>query len=235
MFNKFLGATTVAAALMAASSVSAASISFNRTETFTTGSLTFSNGTTSVDISGATLNADGSTTGDTAGVSSYAISGAGVCSVYCDWQNTVADRQVDGAANREGLLLDFGPTLVKLTSVVLTYVDGDDTFDLFNMGNGAAAGVAPTVSSFGNALPDGSWQVSLGLPDVGVGSLFNFAALDAESEFKVKAIRFDVVPQISPQRIALVDEVASVPLPAGGLLLLGALGGLAVARRRRKG
>lgn len=231
MFNKFLMAATVAGGLIATSSVSAATISFERTEAFTNGSLTFSNGSTSVDISGATLGADGSVTG-VAGVSSYALSGAGVCSVSCDWKASLADKLIDGGNTREGLLLDFGATAVKLTSVVLNYVDEEDTFSLFNMGNGAAVGVAPTVSSIGNALPDGSWQVSVGLPDVGVGSLFNIAAMNTTSAFKIRSIGFDVVPnQFRARQVS--EDVAPVPLPAGGLLLLGALGGLAAVRRRK--
>lgn len=232
MFNKFLRAATVATGLMAASSVSAASIMFDRTEGFTSGSLTFSNGTTSVDISGVTLNADGSTDGGAAGVSSYAASGAGVCSTNCNWKATFADKVIDGATTREGLLLDFGATVVKMTSIVLNYVDNEDTFSLFNMGKGAGVGVAPTASSLGNALPDGSWQVNVALPDVGAGSLFNVAALNVQSAFKVQSISFDVIGDQN-QRLALVQQIAPVPLPAGGLLLLGALGGLAVARRRK--
>lgn len=226
MFNKFLMATAIAGGMIAASSASAASITFDRTEATTTGSLTFSNGTTSVDLSGKTLGVDGSITGD-ASINSYVTSGVGVCSTVCDWRQTSADRQVDGANVNEGVLLDFGSTLVRLTSVVMTYADDNDLFSVFNMGNGADA--APTAATTDNAVPD-SWMASIGIPDIGVGSLFNIASMDSDSEFKIIAVRFDVVPA----QTRLSDQPAPVPLPAGGLLLLGGLGGLAALRRRKK-
>jgi hypothetical protein len=96
---------------------------------------------------------------------------------------------------------------VRLISVTFSFIDDDDEYDvLVDFGSG----LSPVAL---NALSN----PFLFAADT-VGTAFRIAVDGNASAFRVSSITF-----------------APVPLPAGGLLLLGGIAGLAVLRRRRRG
>lgn len=223
MVRKYLVASVIAAACFAASSVSAAHISFNEVNGWTGGPLSFSNGSESVNVSGATVGADNAVNGSAA-VRSITGGGLGVCSGGLSLGKCLGDdAAIDGAGLKEVLVLDFGPLYVKLTSLLLTYLDDADEFAVFAYDNGI--GSAPTSSDAGNALPNGTWWAWTSDFDVPAGSVFGIAAIGDTDGFSLKNVGFDVLEK---------PEIAAAPIPAAGLMLVAGLGGLAALRRRRK-
>lgn len=139
--------------------------------------------------------------------------------IFCGFQAEDLSQATDGLGVTGGLLdsaeldgqVDERITFtfnqaVRLISVSFNAIDGNDPYNvLVDFGSGL-------VSVATNAMTN---------PFVfaanTVGSSLRIAVDGNASAFRVTAI-----------------EVAAVPLPAGGLLLVGALGGLAVLRRRRR-
>jgi hypothetical protein len=74
-------------------------------------------------------------------------------------------------------------------------------------------------------------EIAAGIPTNEFGS--KNAIVRFSSDFDFDRISFYSNEGLSGDRAAFEFAVAAVPLPAGGLLLLGALGGIAALRRRK--
>jgi hypothetical protein len=111
--------------------------------------------------------------------------------------------ELDGQVD-ERLTFTFSHA-VRLISVTFSFIDGDDEYDvLVDVGSGLAPVALDALSNPFLFAADA------------VGTAFRIAVDGNASAFRVSSITF-----------------APVPLPAGGLLLLGGLAGLAALRRRR--
>jgi len=106
--------------------------------------------------------------------------------------------------------------MVRLVSVSFTGFDDNDDF-VFRM-----------FDPLGSYLPDldangddnGNATPSYMFADDWTGSMFGIGARQNDDGFRISGLSF--------------EHVAPIPLPAGGVLLLTALGGLGIAARRRK-
>jgi len=165
-------------------------------------------------------------------------SGLGVCSgsvtqsgFYCsedissiDGYGTDIARTVGGTdlpatgevgASDEMVVFMFSE-MVRLVSVSFTGFDDNDDF-VFRM-----------LDPLGSYLPDldangddnGNATPSYMFADDWTGSMFGIGARQNDDGFRISGLSF--------------EHVAPIPLPAGGVLLLTALGGLGIAARRRK-
>ena len=215
---------TVSALILSAGFASAATINFNTVNNgFTAAPLTFSNGADSVTVTASRVSTSGALQGGRAHLASFAgtSGGLGICSEpFC---NTVTGDEIkgildqhtiDGKNKGELAILDFGSVFVKLLSVTFSYADRNDQFALLDF----------ATNSFTSGLLTGSSFISTYVfADGASGSKFGFGAIDKKSEFKLQSISYDVIPPVS-----------AVPLPAGGLLLISGMAGLAALRRRRQ-
>ncbi len=136
----------------------------------------------------------------------------------------------DGAGATSGCVdLDGSTNSAGLLSSVLTFVAGTYTLDIALFGNnrgflGNPLGLDDTVT-----ITLGNW----------VHTISNIASGDDESgswTFTTTggALTFQNTGGDNVGAILSSMKLTAIPLPAGGLLLLGALGGLAALRRRRK-
>lgn len=105
-------------------------------------------------------------------------------------------------------------SMVTLTGITLGGIGDYDEYDYYI--DGSYAGTASNASWSGSLSLDSFGIAAVGDLLEGDGFFFLIGPYDA---FTVKSISY---------------EVQAVPLPAGGLLLLGGLGSLAALRRRKK-
>lgn len=208
-----------------ASAATAAEIRFHEYRAWSTGSQTYTNGTESVTAEAFNYSdAHYPTLSGNPYMASWSGSsgGIGICNGTPDYSlnDTCASDQhtVDGDNHNEAVVLDFGSLVIKLTSITFAYADSNDQYDVFAFGNGI--GAAATETDFDNSMNCGSSVCTMTNFIIGEGSIFGIGAFYDDSEWKLKAITFDVIPP------------GEVPLPAAGWLLLAGLGGLAVAKRR---
>ena len=116
------------------------------------------------------------------------------------------DNQIDGDGLVDDLLTLTFSEVVDFTSVFFRLIEENDDFDLWIDGI--------LVSS--DVTIQGNNPYSLtGL----TGTSISFGADAGNDDFRLGSITVDTIP-------------APVPLPAGGILLVGALGGLAALRRK---
>ncbi|WP_299648947.1 VPLPA-CTERM sorting domain-containing protein [uncultured Tateyamaria sp.] len=214
------------AAFVAVGSVaSATTIDFDVDRGYTNGTneYTSTDGTVSVGVDGVHVSSDG-TIRNTRNFWTSSWDGPGEnggLGVYdCRWSNLCIDNsQIDGRGPDEFALLDFGDLVVEITSVTFSYWDANDTFAY---GVYTDTDIPATALIYEQDLDDGNanpYTYSFGAGEV-VGSIIGFGADSWRDNFRLQSVSFDVV--------------SAVPLPAGGLLILTGLGGLAMMRRRRK-
>ncbi|MEL6466733.1 MAG: VPLPA-CTERM sorting domain-containing protein [Pseudomonadota bacterium] len=100
-----------------------------------------------------------------------------------------------------------------------THVDDDDFRWMYDASGDGALGAGDWISANENANPFTSFGSV-------TTSVFGFGAFEWNDDWKLKSVsvKFDEVGDNQPQ---------PVPLPAGGALLLGAIGGFAALRRRK--
>lgn len=226
------GAIAAACLGLAASAVSAATIDLNVSKTWTQGTHTYSNGSESVQVEAFLY---GSSSLPTVYGNPYLASfsgsagGLGICSGTIKSGNCSEAHTVDGDGENEMAVLNFGSTIVKLVGITFSYVDKDDKFDLFAFasGIGSAATQGLLDLAISSSCTTGCYVTGFNLAQ---GSVFGIGAFQKKSEFKIRSITFDVIPDEPPPP----PPPPPVPLPAGGWLLLAGLGALAAARKRRK-
>ena len=214
-----------AAAMVAlwSGAASAASVYFNTYQSWNSGenSYTGSDGTT-VSLNGVThSNGNIYQAGDS---SVYTASwsgsngGAGACS-HLSWYGCAENHTVDGYGPDEGLLVHFNEN-VQITSLVFSYVDYNDEVSIYSYDNEPFPLTLDTPANSATSFI-GSDQIELDPYDFShmVGQYFLVGASDYNDDWKLKGIHYEIAP---------------VPLPAAGFMLLAGLGGLAVMRRRQK-
>ncbi|PKP83963.1 MAG: hypothetical protein CVT80_10870 [Alphaproteobacteria bacterium HGW-Alphaproteobacteria-2] len=123
------------------------------------------------------------------------------------------DHQVDGSGWADFILIDFGQD-VTITSISFGLFGRDDDFRwMYDSNNDNMIGVGDFLSFLQDDNPFSGFGGT-------TSNLFAIGAFDSDDEWKLKTVS--------------IEYTAPVPLPAGGLLLLSALGGVAALRRRRK-
>jgi hypothetical protein len=221
------GICAFALAFAVAAPAGAATISFAQDNAPQTGALSFTNGSESVSVVGSLV----PSTAGTALIASYADAGLGVCSSGyrarspggCDDRSINAgfgdNFMIDGFTGIFGapdaIYLDFGLDTIDLTSITFNYVNDGDTFDIISdyvpqTAYTIAAGASQQVFTFTTPIR---------------GSFFGIGALGTNDNFTVLSMGYNIV---NPGPV-----VPTVPLPATGLLLIGALVGIGALRRRR--
>ena len=200
----------------------AASVSFNQSNNWTTGSLSF------LGTDGTTVTAEGllydSALPDplfygNPYIASWSGSsgGIGICSGDA-WVNTNTNglascndnHQVDGSGSNEAVVVSFIGKQIDLLSATFAYVGNNDDYELFMQGTSGL--------NLGLALPNDCFVCTVSNFSVGADSSFAFGAYFWDDDWKLQALEYEVVP---------------TPLPAAGLLLLAGLGGFAFVRRRK--
>ena len=225
MKNLIAAAALAAVSAVTGTAASAAYISFSQDRGWTTGGLSFGNGSENVTVSSGVVGAQGMITAG-GNIRSYAGHGLAICSGALGNGCSGDAHYIDGNGAMEAAVLDFGNLIVQFQRIQFTHVDNDDTFSLGVYGNGLAT--APTDSLVNKGLPNGSWSTWSSLLSVQAGSVFGIAALNGTDDFKIRKIKFKVLgEQAAP-------PPSAVPLPAGGVLLLSGFGVAALMRRRKK-
>ncbi len=155
--------------------------------------------------------------------------GLGVCGTLtsdgqCSPSNDDNVGSIGGTSNSSGptyetLTLTFS-TAVQMLAINLAG-EGHGIFDGTVLINGMLFGPSPLPDDFADMGGDYSTLTMAALATLGASSIWTFQYVPTSQVSSTDEFYIDSV------------TVAAVPLPAAGLLLAGALGGLAVFRRRR--
>lgn len=225
LYNSMRAGVLAAAVACVGSIAGATTIDFDVDQYYTNGTNTYTStdGLVDVAVDGVRVHRDGSIVntrnfwtaswdgpGDNGGLGIY----------DCRLSNLCLDNSlIDGAGPDEFALLDFGDLVVEITSVTFSYWDINDTF-AYGVYDDTSVGTTPSV--YDDDLGGGANNPYTFAFTGGelVGSIIGFGVDSWHDDFRLQSITFDVV--------------SAVPLPAGGLLILTGLGGLALVRRRRK-
>lgn len=138
-----------------------------------------------------------------------------------------SDHKVDGNGPDEIVLFDFGRK-VTIERVWFSYFDHYDDFELGSYSgstlnsylsdlNISAAWCSGSCNGYSNDFGRSTLNSAQKL----MGSILGIGSDHESDQFKIKKIKVSY------------DDVAPVPLPASGLLLMGALGGIGLMRRRK--
>lgn len=209
IFRLAKAAVTAAALAFGAGAASAATVS---TTLYLGGhgglgtSHVFSDGPLTLTTTGHLLNADGSI-GEQKAIGRW-FGGLGVQSARGD-QHTVDSNGAD-----EVVKFAFNMA-VKIEKVWFTYVDWNDDFAFSVLAGNTVQSYYPNLDIAGLGIGVYSFVGSY------VSNMFGIGASGSGDSFKIAAV------QVS------YDDIAPIPLPAAGWLLLAALGGLALAGRRK--
>ena len=131
---------------------------------------------------------------------------------------------VDGPVNQnilgpgEALDLMVSTTVSLLEALIFERQDGTDTVKITNLGDSSFAMVDVTNNNGSSSFFDVEIADLVGL--TALGNAFRFEVTGSTGDVNRQGVRLSSV------------TVAAVPLPAAGFLLLGALGGLGLIRRR---
>ena len=215
-----------AATILLAGGASATTIDFNVGKGWSSSGHTYG----AVTVTGATVDTNGKILTNDEYVASWSGSsgGLGICSADYTSKCTTGTSEsygkdqhtIEGANKSEMALLDFGSETVQINSVTFAYWDSNDDFDFATYAS-TNLGTEATLWSednYSNSNP--SIKTFTFAEGQLVGKIFGFGADDSSDEFKLRSISYTVV--------------STVPLPAGGLLLMTGLGGIAALRRRKK-
>jgi hypothetical protein len=228
---KSFALAAAAAAISAAGSVSAATVSFNEARGWTTGAHVYGSGANAVSVEAFLYdNAPFPTPSGNPSLASWsgADGGLGICSGTLDQGSCTGDSpQVDGDVENEMAVLTFGKR-VRLTAITFAPFDSVETdpakrdkFDVFTFGNGAGAASTQSFLERTVLCPGGVCTVQVGPFDL-TGTVFGIGAFQDGSAFKIQSVSFEDAP------------LEVIPLPAAGWGLVAGLGALAMLRRRRK-
>ena len=234
MFKKFIVATTFAA--FAAGAADAATLKFSVKLGGAAGSSdSYSYSKNGINFSVSAYNHSNGVLGDRVAITKRA-SGLGATSAG------EGGISLDGRGLPEMLVFNFDEH-VRINLVSIGYADNKDKLVIANYDGLALEGYRRGLSVEEELVKDGVYDgssrdtgaVRFGSKRMFEGNVLGIGAGDLDDNFLVKRIRLTVdVPDTSAGRTSASAPVAPVPRPAGGLLLVGALGGLGLMRRRRK-
>lgn len=127
---------------------------------------------------------------------------------------------VDGGRYLEGLALNASERII-ITSLVFTYVDNNDHFEIYSYDGGTAT----DLTNYDRNWIGGNWyghgSESVAAHDFAAGAAYDYliSVADHNDDWKLKAVHYEIAP---------------IPLPAAGFMLLAGIGGLGALRARRK-
>ncbi|MFK7752458.1 MAG: VPLPA-CTERM sorting domain-containing protein [Sedimentitalea sp.] len=133
--------------------------------------------------------------------------------------------QLDNIFDDEALVFDFGRD-AEMSSITLSLASATDDYRIYGTNDGSVvnctSGGVGCLTGVSSLLASGQGVGIEGTVNVGLSGTYRYLIATTANGF------FDV----DGYRVAGLD-VAPVPLPAAGWLMIAGLGGLAAARRRR--
>lgn len=222
-------AACVMATVFAVSQAQAAPVTFEF-DTATTGwqnSLFYSEG-------GLDLTVTGTSSGSASKVATWSGWGLGVCSVYVWGKCFDVDHQIDSFLHDDVAVLTFSAA-VTLKKLVFNLVDSTDTFDLYlDDPSWTEVLTAEDIPSGGTYIP--SSEFTSFVFGVGAGTTVTTCPVEPLSFGKKKPkCKVKEIPSFFKLTAVEVETPPSeVPLPAAGLLLIGAIGGLGALKSRKR-
>ena len=135
-------------------------------------------------------------------------------SAHKDFGLSVGDVYID---TNEFALFEFSRK-VNLTSFMAGFVDSSDGYRVYALVGGLYEMIASGDFGVSNLLGRNTDRATVTLGDTVASTAFAIGVANWWDEFKVRSVS--------------VEPVSEVPLPAGGVLLLSALGLVAVKRRK---
>ncbi|TGD63023.1 VPLPA-CTERM sorting domain-containing protein [Tabrizicola sp. WMC-M-20] len=248
--TKWVAAAAVAACI-SAGTAQAATYTFDFTDSNSGWNNTLSfgsieNETVKVTASAGSYSDAKTVTAGDAKVATWTGAGLGVCGEMAGNSNSCKDKdhRIDGNGTNDLAMFVFEKAM-QVTSISFSYFNSVTLPDVYEnvftcylgIGNKCFWGGNKKVFfSAGETIVD-SFDLFLGSEFAltgQVGSTVSFADLAAVGSFAVGASgKYDAF-KITGITAEHIEPVAAVPLPAGGLLLLTAMGGIAALKRRRK-
>lgn len=164
--------------------------------------------------------------GDT-DIDNWTVSGGGVDLINRLWQHSDGDYSLDMSRTSAGTISQTVTGLVVGTTYKILFdmagnTGGGNVIKSLSAGIGMAGGGVFNFDTTGHTTAGMGWETkSFTFVAGAISGLLSFSSNENNA----------YGPALDNIRI---QQVAAVPVPAGGILLLSALGGLIAARRRRK-